>query len=210
MLGEHGAASDADLLLASAETRPWPENAAAAFGLARLARRGVLRAEAVRDRLCAIAGRRDSYVRANAAAAIAALGIAECNGGPSPHDWMAPRHAAAVRVAAARWLAVRAATEGPLGHEARAALDSCLEREHTRDVNEACTAREPPPLDAEADVYAYDASGRDVLVDRLVALRFADGTALVTHTDANGHVAMERAAQGRLVLDDPFATPLEP
>jgi hypothetical protein len=123
---------------------------------------------------------------------------------------MTPRHAASVRVAAARWLAVRALDQGPLGHEARTALDACIEREHASDVNEACEARDFPPLDAGADVYAYDASGREVLVDRLVALRFADGTVLVAPTDATGHLGLERAAHGRLVLDDPFATPLEP
>ncbi len=209
-LGERGTAEEGMLLLERAPTLPWPASAAAAFGLARLARRGVLASEVARPGLCQLATSHDPFVRANVATALAALSAPACPDGPSPLGWLGSEHASPVRVAAARW-AHAAAEAGHLDRQAvRAALGACAADPLSPDVAAACGHPELPALDATAHVYAYSPDGARVWAHRLVALRLADGTVWITRTDATGQLRLHDAPRGELRLEDPAATPLEP
>ncbi len=209
-LGDNGEASDAARLLEVARSRPWPASAAASFGVARLARRGLLDAAGSHAGLCRAARSRDPYVRANIATAMAALEAPPCPDGPAPADWLGPRHAAPVRAAAARWLAAAARAGSVDAARARDLLSRCVRTETAPEVAGACEDPSMPPLEEVADVYAYSADGERLRANALVALRFADGSAWVAHTDVLGHLRLERAPTGRLVLDDPVSTPLDP
>jgi HEAT repeat protein len=211
-LGERSTAERVALLLSLAQTASWPVPAAASFSLARMARRGVI-AEAGPhgEALCELAASRSPYVRANAAAALAALAVPRCPGGePDPLTWLGPRHAPAVRVAAVRWLASAPASTPERQKTIDEALEHCIHADLASEVVGACRDPSLPPLDAEADVYTYEADGDALLADRLVALRLTDGTVLLTRSDPNGHVRLEPAPSGALILDDPVSTPLEP
>jgi cellulose synthase operon protein C len=209
VLGEHGTAEDAQRLMALIREDRWPTAAAASFGLVRLLRRGVGAGGADAAALCAQLGRtRDPYVRANLAIALAVQDGAVCEGGPDPAELLAPRHASAVRVAAAHWLAA----QGRAGNapRAEAQLAQCADDDPAPSVARACAEPDLAPLTSRADVYAYAPDGSRLWTDRPVALRFADGTVWVVHSDLNGHVWLEGAADGALLLDDPVSTPLEP
>jgi len=210
-LGTVGTSEDVPAIIALSAQARWPTQGAASFALARLARRDEAPAEVAGPALCALAARRGPYVRANVAMGLAALGLGACpRGGPSPEEWLDNRRAAPVQVAAARWLAAAAAAGTIDADEARQALDGCMDRALSDEVSATCASPELPPLDDEADIYAWSADGRTLLRDRLVALRLADGSVMLGRTDDNGHVRLTRAPKGRLVLDDPAATPLEP
>jgi HEAT repeat protein len=209
-LGSIGDASDVAPLLALARDARWPVDAAAAFGVARLARRGVISGDLPTRALCALARSRGPYVRANATVALAALGVGRCEGGPEPHAWLDPHHAPVVQVAAALFLASGRERGVVDADTARTTLDACAARALAPEVGATCASPSMPPLDDEADVYAWSADGETLLRDALVALRFSDGTALVTRTDENGHVRLTHAPRGALILDDPAVTPLEP
>jgi len=210
ILGERGTREDGALLLARAPELPWPASAAAAFSLARLARRGQLELGSAHPGLCRLAGSHDPFVRANVAIAMAALAAPACRDGASPLGWLDARHAAVVRAAAARW--THAAREA--GHlepaAASAALDACAAEPLAPDVSLVCARPGLPALDGTADVYAYAPDGVHLWGGRLVALRLSDGTVWITRSDANGHLRLHSAPRGELVLEDPAATPLEP
>lgn len=223
-LGLRGDVRAARALLGRTPSLPWPASAAAAFSLARLARRGVLQPAWATADLCALARRRDPFVRANVALALGALGVPACPGGPSPRAWLGAQHAEVVRVAAARWAHAARARAGHPGGEraghpggerpgtrsrsgeilARCAADRLSPR-----VAEACRSPEVPTASATADVYAYGDDGRSLLRNRLVALRLADGMVWVGYTDVNGHLRLTDIADGPFSLEDPSATPLE-
>src|SRR5690606_1951691 len=209
VLGARGTGEAGALLLARAPELPWPASAAAAFSLARLARRGQLALTSAHPGLCRLAESHDPFVRANVAVAMAALAAPACPDGASPLAWLGRSHAAVVRAAAARW--VHAA--GQAGHldpaQARPALAACAAEPLVPDVSAACAQPAMPPLDATADVYAYAPDGTRLWSGRLVALRLADGTVWITRSDANGHLRLHAAPRGELVLEDPAATPLE-
>ncbi len=209
-LGTIGTRQDVAPMIALAERSRWPTQGAASFALARLARRGVAEAQTLGPALCALSAKRGPYVRANVATALAALGLGACPEGPAPTDWLDNRRAAPVQAAAARWLAAAAAAGNADPEEARRALDACMDRALSDEVSATCAAPELRPLDAEADIYAWSADGTRLLRDRLVALRLSDGSVMLGRTDDNGHVRLSRVPAGRLVLDDPAATPLEP
>lgn len=210
VMGEHGGPEEAALLLERGPTLPWPASAAAAFALARMARRGVLSADDAGPGLCALATSHDPFVRANVAVALAALAAPPCPSGAHPLAWLERRHAAVVRTAAARW-AHAAAEAGHVGAAPAAeALATCAAEPLAAEVADVCAHPDLPPLDAEADVFAYAPDGERVLASRLAALRLADGTVWVTRTDANGHLRLQDAPRGPLTLEDPAATPLEP
>jgi HEAT repeat protein len=213
-LGERGTEDDVPVLLDAARSRRFPEAAAAAFSLARLARRGLLSAAEHAPALCALAGARDPFVRANAVLALAAL-EAPCPGtAVSPIALLGPAHAEAVRGAAARWLASLSARDeaagAPRPETARAALARCAAADPSADVARACATPGLPPLDEVADVVAYAPRGGAVRARALLALRLGDGTVLVARTDAAGRLRLPRAPRGALVLEDPLDTPLEP
>ena len=69
-----------------------------------------------------------------------------------------------------------------------------------------------PALDAATSEAFVIALGRDgvPLAERLVALRFADGSALVTYADARGRVRLEEAPAGRVTLEAPESAVLAP
>ncbi|MEM1418692.1 MAG: hypothetical protein AAGH15_27605, partial [Myxococcota bacterium] len=181
---------------------------AATFALARIAR---LPAGAARDALAARGesrgaqqAHRDAAARSNVLVALTALGR-RCPE-RSASSFVVEGHAPAVRAAAHRWWA---ATEP--GSEARqASVEACLREAHDGRVATACASPELPPLDSEADVYAYGIDGRTVLRHRLVALHLADGTILVARTNASGRLVLGDVPRGPLRLDDPLRTPLEP
>ncbi|MBX3272577.1 MAG: hypothetical protein KF729_20120, partial [Sandaracinaceae bacterium] len=206
----HGGPAEAALLLERAPTLPWPASAAAAFAIARLARRGVVTVEDAHPGLCALAASHDPFVRANVATAMAALAAPGCEGGVRPADWLGRAHASVVRVAAARWAHAAAAA----GHASAAgvadALAACADEPLAPDVAAICARPALPPLELGADVYAYGPDASRVLATRLVALRLGDGSVFVTFTDANGHLRLAGVPRGRLILEDPSATPLEP
>jgi HEAT repeat protein len=210
-LGDVGNAGDAMPLLKAASQHHWPVPAAAAYALARLARREAIRRRSVQRGLCELGRSREPYVRANVAVALAAMGAAPCEGGPHPLRWLTSRRAApVVRAAAARW-AFSAAAAGKLPErEVRGALAACARRESEPRIVEACEIPRMPPLDDLVDVYAFSADGRTLLSHRPVALLLADGSVFVGLADANGHVRIHGAPRGELLLEDPGLIPLEP
>ncbi len=210
VMGERGTEADAALLLERAPELPWPASAAAAFSLARLARRGLLDADQAHPSLCRLGESHDPFVRANVAVAMAAIAAPPCPNGADPLSWLGAQHAAVVRIAAAHWARAAADADHLSPDAVRDALAACAVDPLAPDVAEVCASPTLPPLDATADVYAYAADGVRVWSVRLSALRLADGSVWITSTDRNGHLWLDRAPRGALVLEDPAATPLEP
>jgi HEAT repeat protein len=209
-LAELGDERDVAALVKTAKRRHWPVPGAVAYTIARMAQRGALRPHAAARELCQLGRSREPYMRANVAAAMAAFGARPCDeGGPDPLRWLTPEHAPVVRAAAARWAHAAAAA----GRAELAAVGDALERCATLDVEssvrEVCADPQLPAEGEPADVYAYAADGVTVLRDRLVALRLADGTVFLGHTDQNGHVRLARAPRGPIRLEEPGLTPLE-
>lgn len=199
-LGRHGDASDVTRLAETAATGRWPLPAGAAFALAEMTRREI---SVGADVLCPLLARRDAHVRANVIVALTRTG-ATCPEREAM-TFLDAAHASAVRGAAARWLA---ATRP--GASTRDALARCAEEDLAPEVSRACARPELPSETQLADVYAYAFDRENLLRDQLIALRFADGSALMVHTDANAHVRWPNAPAGRIVLDDPLRTPLQP
>lgn len=216
-LGQHGGRRDAEHLFEAASKQPWPIKGAIAFGLARMAKRGVLDEPRDRERLCRLAESREPYVRANVAAALAALQAPPCSAQVNPLAWMNLAHAPVVRGAAARW-AWRLEAAGTLPSETtRQRLLQCVERNLDPSVTAFCEAdgasggRNKPQLpDRRADLYVYGPDGKTLLRDRLVAVRFSDGSVWVAFTDVNGHLYLPGAPSGRMWVEDPAQTPIEP
>ncbi|MBX3247896.1 MAG: HEAT repeat domain-containing protein [Myxococcales bacterium] len=197
-LGAIGEARDLDVLL-EAVTAPFPVSAAAAFGVAQRLLAGAPANETARERLCGALRHREAHVRANLVVGLAALGH-RCEGRPAA-GLLERAHAPVVRAAAARWL-------GALEPE-HEALRRCAEVELTPEVSRACASPALPPREVEASVHAHGPTGQ-LLRRALVVLRFADGTALVTRTDASGHLRWPLAPRGPLSLGDPLKVPLQP
>jgi HEAT repeat protein len=211
VLGEHGTPEDAALLFDAAANARWPRSAGAAFALARLARRGALATvPAAVSKLCALFASRDVYVRANVASALAALRAGACaEPAVTPLELLRPLHGEVVRLAAARWTAAAAAAGRLAAADASRALTRCVSSDPSEEVARACAATELPPLGEMADAVAYDPSGRTLRPGALLGLRFADGSVLVTRSDANAHVRLDDAPRGVLSLDNPLDTPLD-
>lgn len=209
-LGETGNHQDLKLLTQTARRRHWPIPGAVAFAIARMAQRQQLRAEAAQRALCKLGRSREPYLRANVASAMAVLGGRPCaDDGPSPLAWLGAGHAPAVRLAAAHWLwSAHAAGRIPADTAAEALL-RCQRRDLDDRVVGACS-RAPSPLPATPlDVYAYGARGRSLLRNRLVAVRFGDGSVMLAPTDDNGHLGLAAAPGGPITLEDPALQPLE-
>jgi len=210
-MGEIGDRRDIPHLMRVVARRHWPLQGVAAFSIYRMAQRNVVRPRSTARTLCKLGESREPYLRANVAAALATLGMGACeDGGPSPIDWLQPDHATAVRVAAAHWLR-RGAAEGRIdAQQAARALRRCQQRDLDADVARVCGSTVAPPPEVEPlDLYAYAADGRTLLRDRLVAVRFIDGSVLLGHTDGNGHITAPAVPAGRVVLEDPSQLPLE-
>lgn len=199
-IGRHGDASDVERLVETASTGRWPLPAGAAFALAELTRREI---PIGADVLCPLLSRRDAHVRANVLVALTRTG-ATCPEREAM-TFLDAAHASSVREAAARWLAASRP-----GASTRDALARCAEDDLAPEVSRACAHPELPTETQLADVYAYAFDRENLLRDQLIALRFADGSALLVHTDANAHVRWPTAPAGRIMLDDPLRTPLQP
>ena len=214
-LAEVGDHRDVAALLRLADRKHWPIPGAVAYALSRMAARGVLKPHATRRKLCRLAARREPYVRANVAAAMAHLGAGACDGGPSPLSWLALPASTPVRVAAARWARVALPSdpeERTPEHPLERALSRCSQRDPDPQVARACRAPKrssPPASTAQVAMFAYDRNGSELLRDQLVALRFEDGSVFLGYTDANGRLRLPRAPEGEIVLEDPGALPLE-
>lgn len=199
-LGRRGDASDIPRIVQAAQTGRWPLPAAAAFALAEMTRREVPTGPEV---LCPLLGRRDAHVRANIMVALARTG-ASCPE-RDPSAFLDASHAAVVRGAAARWLA---ATQP--GSATQDTLRTCAEEDLAPEVSRACGQPGLPTATQSADVYAYAFDRESLMRRQLIALRFADGSSLLVHTDANAHVQWPGAPAGRVMLGDPLRTPLQP
>ena len=200
-----GDAAAVDRIAALASSMRFPENAAASFALARIAARGV-RSDAMVTALAALAVSHDPYVRANVALATTHLGLSSI-GAVSPIDWLAETAHPIVRAAAARWaFAVRASVDGA---RVDALLASCAAHPTQPSLARACSAPAIGSDVADVDLVAVDAASMP-MPDRLVALRLADGSALVTYTDARGRVRLPDAPAGFLSLDAPESAVLVP
>ncbi|MFK7988768.1 MAG: HEAT repeat domain-containing protein [Sandaracinaceae bacterium] len=212
VLGEHGGPEDAAALVEVAAALPWPASAAAAFSFARMARRGALdiEAEGTHAALCTLSTSHDPFVRANIATSLAALSLPDCDTGARQLAWLSPEHAEVVRSATARWAGRSIERGDPNAAALQQALDACAADALASGIASTCASPTLPPLEDHADVYAFDASGDAALAARLVALRLADGSVWITHTDVNGHLRLHNAPRGALSLEDPAATPLEP
>ncbi|MDW8362897.1 MAG: HEAT repeat domain-containing protein [Myxococcales bacterium] len=197
-LGAIGEPADVEPLRRLALEAPWPVSAAAAFGLVRMVRRGVARAE-VAATFCNLLRKTDTVLRANAMAGLAALGGADCGDSPLPvEDWLEPSRPTALRLAAIRWLGTRLP-------EPRAAtlLERAARREPLPELARLARAPTLPDATIEADVVAWDADGVEILRNALVGLRAADGSVLVAHTDRNGRLRVPGLPAGPVVLEDP-------
>jgi HEAT repeat protein len=212
-LAELGGERDVPALLKVARRTHWPVPGTAAYALSRIAARGAWKPHSARRALCDLGRSREPYVRANVAAALAALGAPACDGEgtPDPLVWLGPEHAAVVRRAAARWVHAAAAQSRIAPTAARTALERCAATDVEASVRAACAA---PPAAVRgydpADVYAYARDGSTLLRNALVAIESADGTVYLGRTDHNGHVRLRSAARGALELEDPGLAPLEP
>lgn len=198
-LGVVGDASDVVRLIRGVNESPGPLAAAAAFGLAQQLRRDPA-ATVDAETLCALLSRRDAYVRANVMIALAAREI-RCED-RAPATYLGREHAEPVRAAAARWAAAVGGNDE--------ALTRCAAEDLAPNVAEACASPALPPLDSDVDVFAFEGDGRSRLRSSLVALRLADGSALVAWTDANGRLVWPLAPRGPIQLDDPLRVPLQP
>jgi HEAT repeat protein len=202
-LGEVGDQRDANALLHSAQRGTWPLPAAATFGLVRMAQRGVTKKHSLSHVLCALASSRDSYVRANVAVGMNALGAEPCGSPLEPLEWLKPDQDEVLRVAAAGWVRALSASEHANPAYA-AALIACATDLEPR-VAHACTAAaSPASLDRpRLALFAFAPDQQTLLRDRLIALRLADASVFVGYSDTNGAVALPAAPSGAVVLEDP-------
>jgi HEAT repeat protein len=200
-----GGPEEGRAIAAAAPSLRFPRAAAAAFALAHMARRGVITLADVRAGLMALAASHDPYTRANVAIALAALRAPL--EGQRPLAWAAPSMPPLVRAAAVRW--AHALAE-PADAAALAELEAhCAGDPSQPELASVCAQPALPEGRAEAFVVAIGREGAP-LAERLVALRFADGSALVTYTDARGRVRLSEAPAGRVTLEAPESTVLAP
>jgi HEAT repeat protein len=202
-LGEVGDQRDAAALLHGAQRGAWPLPAAAAFGLVRMAQRGVTKKHSLARLFCALASSRDSYVRANVAVGMHALAAEPCASPTEPLAWLDSGQDSVLRVAAAGWVHALASSEHADPAYARA-LQNCANDREPR-VAEACRAAPPtvPSARARLELSALALDGQTPLRDQLVALRLSDASVFVGYTDGNGEVALPAAPRGPVVLEDP-------
>lgn len=203
-LAEIGGAAEAGEIARRVSGLRFPANAAAAFALARMAGRDV---SVDVPALGTLAEAHDPYVRADVAIAAAHAHVASLGEGRAALDWLGVATSPLVRAAAARWaFATRDAAAAARVDEALAA---CASDPTQPPLARACASPAFSDETADADVVALDASGH-VMPSRLVALRLADGSALVTYTDARGRVRLEAAPAGPFSLDAPESAVLVP
>jgi HEAT repeat protein len=200
-LGEVGDQRDAAALLRLAEHAHWPLPAAASYALSRIALRGDVKKRTLERGLCELTQLDDPYARANVVGALAALG-----GGSCPdldlRGWYAAGQPSVLRSAVARWLRVRAQNAGQPDAELRELLAECTADPDPL-VRAACSPAAAVAGSQAIDLVAYDSDGETPLRQRLIALRFADSSALVGYTDANARIQLPDVPAGPITLEDP-------
>lgn len=207
-LGEIGGPSELDEIARRVSTLRFPDLATASFALARGTARHAPTAT-IAHAWEEMARSHDPYVRANVAVAATQRSALEV-GGASALDWLAPSMPAVVRVAAAHWArASRAASSEGTRARIDAALAACAADVSQPALARACSVGASAGEPREADVIALG-PGERPLPGRLVALRFADASVLVTYSDARARVRLERAPEGPLSLEAPESAVLVP
>ncbi|HKP55563.1 MAG TPA: HEAT repeat domain-containing protein, partial [Polyangiales bacterium] len=200
-LGEVGDQRDAPALLRLAEHAHWPLPAAASYALQRIALRSDVKKRTLERGLCELTQLSDPYARANVLSALAALG-----GGSCPdldlRGWYAAGQPSVLRSAVARWLRVRAQGEGPADAELGHLLSECTADPDPL-VRAACSPLPAPGGSQTVDLIAHGRDGETPLRQRLIALRFADGSALVAYTDANARIQLPDVPAGPITLENP-------
>lgn len=208
--GEVGDQRDTPALLRTIARRHWPARGAAAFALARMAERGVLKPHAAGRELCALVSAREPHVRTNAIAALARLQAPPCEG-LEPATLLQARAATSVRMAAARWLAASASAGVP-GIDPRAAtatLVDCAQRDPDSGVREACASPALPTQYDRLVVAAIDEQNGTPLADTVVGIQLSSGMMFLGITDALGHVQLPAAPAGPMSLENPALVPLD-
>lgn len=203
-MGELANRRDIDQLITYNRRMQWPVQAAIAYSIARYTRRLGIHRHSLERELCSMGNSTDPYLRANVAAAMAAMRASPCpDDGPNPLQWMGREHPEVVRSAAVRWAYAASQADKLSKNEVNQLLIECSNSDPNPFVVQACRNPELPPLDSEIDIYAYTADGRRILKNRLIAVRLADGTVYIGYTDVNGHVRIRNAPRGDFQLDDP-------
>jgi hypothetical protein len=196
-LAEVGTEHDAEALARVAEHGTWPLPAAATYAVARIAQRGVTKKHTLERVLCRMGRLPNVYVRANVAAGLAALAAPTCDGQIAPQHWLDASMPSALRTAAAYWL--RASN----GAERAAPLAQCA-NDPDPSVARACRDELPsrtPRQELLLQALAGDSSKPQR--ERMVALRFADGSVFIGPSDANGQLLLRHAPVGPIELEDP-------
>jgi len=200
-LAEVASERDAPALLRAAQRGIWPLPAAASYALARIAQRGVLKQHTFERLLCQLAALRDPYVRANAAAGLAALGAEACDAQLSPEAWLEPHAPAALRVAAAHWL-----RRSPPAPQRQRALAACASDADPH-VAAACSEHTAPEAAPGKLLVRALSAGGATWTDRPLALRLPGGAVYVGPTDANGQLLLSRVPHGEIIMEDPADVP---
>ncbi|HEX7479758.1 MAG TPA: HEAT repeat domain-containing protein [Polyangiales bacterium] len=208
-LGELGDQRDVAALIRAAARSHWPVTATAAYALARMSQRGVVKQRSTQRVLCELGRSRDPYVRANVAAAMAAMAAPACDDGPSPLAWLDPRHAPAVRAAAAHWARAAAAVGSLPEQDVGRALRACA-ADADASVASACALPGPTPASGALQTTVAADDGRALQRNRMAALRLANGAVFLGYTDDNGELLLRSAPTARFWIEDPTATPREP
>lgn len=207
-LAEVGTERDAEALLHAAERGSWPQPGAAAYALARIANRGVVKRHSFSSVLCRLGQHADPYVRANVAAGLAALGAAACDATVAPGAWLAADQPSALRVAAAHWL--RAAPVLGNAEAARARQLADCSDDPDPWVARACLEPTSRPTRQRLLVQArmlQEGPTRQAAQQRIVAIRLPDATVYVGPSDADGRVLLPNVTRGELALEDPTDIP---
>src|SRR6185312_16061562 len=178
---------------------------------ARITQRAPTRKHSLERSLCRFAQQRDSYVVANSASALAALGAGAC-GEPQLDPGMLLERSlpSALRVAAATWLraanaADPAARAEPQQRDERASAELLASCADDRDPAVASACSEPQD-NAEVPgrtLLKLSDEDRTPLRGRIVALRLPNASIYIGRTDNAGLLLLPRAVHGEIVLEDP-------
>jgi HEAT repeat protein len=207
-LAEIGTEHDAEALLRAAERHSWPLPPAAAYALARIAKRGVVKKHTLANVLCRLGRQSNPHVRANAAAGLAALAAPACDSTLTPEAWLDPALPSVVRVAAVRWLQARPELDETSGRTQRLLAECAHDPEAS--VAQACRTGIPQPIaGGRLWVRTYASDGFSVQRTRLVALRRPDASVFVGPSDANGEVILplDDGDPSDVLLEDPADVP---
>ncbi|HKU39146.1 MAG TPA: hypothetical protein VJR89_13385, partial [Polyangiales bacterium] len=200
-LGEVGDQRDAAALVRVAERGHWPLPAAASYALARLAERGDVKKRTFERGLCELTQLSDPYARANIVSGLAALGGGSC-ADLDVRGWYAAGQPSVLRSAVAHWLRARADAEDGLEPELGELLAQCLGDSDPL-VRAACAPLRERQAKRALDLTAHAADDETELRERLIAVRFENGTTVIAYTDANARLLLPEVPAGPITLEDP-------